>query len=118
MLVQNDARTLAQLPLAAFFIVVALPLYSASDLHRTNHDVLQTQGLSMLLFHNAYHHVFGRSKNERHGNYSARPANCDQATCACLPLRHNGIRFPIFGNAAEGHLLMRWLLRAAIPIAD
>src|SRR6516165_1418846 len=32
------------------------------DLHLTQRDVLETHGLSVLLFHNSYHHVFGDQK--------------------------------------------------------
>src|SRR3974390_77098 len=32
------------------------------DLHLTQHDVLETHGLSVLLFHNPYHKVFGDQK--------------------------------------------------------
>ncbi|MGC1450331.1 MAG: hypothetical protein WA830_09865 [Candidatus Sulfotelmatobacter sp.] len=35
---------------------------SSSDLHLTQHDVLETHGLSVLLYHNAYHRVFGDQK--------------------------------------------------------
>ena len=35
---------------------------STSDLHLTDHDTLETHGLSVLLFHNSYHHVFGDQK--------------------------------------------------------
>src|SRR5271157_6396112 len=42
----------------------ALPI-SSSDLHLTQHDVLETHGLSVLLFHNEYHRV--RSEERRVG---------------------------------------------------
>jgi hypothetical protein len=35
---------------------------SNADLHLTEHDVLETHGLSVLLFHNEYHRVFGDQK--------------------------------------------------------
>jgi endoglucanase len=35
---------------------------SNPDLHLTEHDVLETHGLSVLLFHNEYHRVFGDQK--------------------------------------------------------
>jgi len=35
---------------------------AASDLHLTKQDVLETHGLSVLLFHNPYHKVFGDQK--------------------------------------------------------
>ena len=40
----------------------AVLLGSSSDLHLTQHDVLETHGLSVLLYHNAYHRVFGDQK--------------------------------------------------------
>jgi endoglucanase len=36
--------------------------WSSSDLHLTQRDVLETHGLSVLLFHNEYHRVFGDQK--------------------------------------------------------
>ncbi len=36
--------------------------FCASDLHLSRHDVLEEHGLSVLLFHNSYHHVFGDQK--------------------------------------------------------
>lgn len=36
--------------------------WSASDLHLTDHQTLETHGLIVLLFHNSYHHVFGDQK--------------------------------------------------------
>ena len=48
------------------FVACALSLapqsWSCSDPHLTDHDVLETHGLSVLLFHNSYHHVFGDQK--------------------------------------------------------
>src|ERR1035441_4498323 len=35
---------------------------STPDLHLTEHDVLETHGVSVLLFHNEYHRVFGDQK--------------------------------------------------------
>jgi endoglucanase len=35
---------------------------STSDLHLTEHDVLEAHGLSVLLFHDEYHRVFGDQK--------------------------------------------------------
>jgi endoglucanase len=45
-------------------VVLAMPAVSLSesDLHLTKQDVLETQGLSVLLFHNPYHRVFGDEK--------------------------------------------------------
>ena len=45
-----------------FLLNTAVLSWSSSDLHLTQHDVLETQGLSVLLFHNAYHRVFGDQK--------------------------------------------------------
>lgn len=36
--------------------------WGSSVLHLTEQDVLETQGLSILLFHNSYHRVFGGQK--------------------------------------------------------
>ena len=47
--------------LALLFGITA-PAWPNSDLHLTDHDVLETHGLSVLLFHNSYHHVFGDQK--------------------------------------------------------
>jgi hypothetical protein len=41
---------------------LVVPLWSGTDLHLSQRDVLETQGLSVLLFHNSYHHVFGDQK--------------------------------------------------------
>ncbi len=41
---------------------VVVPLWANSDLHLTDKEVLETQGLSVLLFHNSYHKVFGDQK--------------------------------------------------------
>jgi endoglucanase len=45
-----------------FLLNTTVLSWSSSDLHLTQHDVLETQGLSVLLFHNAYHRVFGDQK--------------------------------------------------------
>lgn len=39
-----------------------VPAWSQADLHVTPQDVLETHGLSVLLFHNSYHRVFGDQK--------------------------------------------------------
>ena len=36
--------------------------WSSADLHLTQQEVLESQGLSVLLFHNSYHRVFGDQK--------------------------------------------------------
>ncbi|MGA8341198.1 MAG: glycoside hydrolase family 9 protein, partial [Candidatus Sulfotelmatobacter sp.] len=46
----------------ALLLATAVFSWSSSDLHLTQHDVLETHGLSVLLFHNAYHRVFGDQK--------------------------------------------------------
>ena len=38
------------------------PLWPQADLHLTEREVLETHGLSVLLFHNSYHPVFGDQK--------------------------------------------------------
>ncbi|HKT89513.1 MAG TPA: glycoside hydrolase family 9 protein, partial [Candidatus Sulfotelmatobacter sp.] len=47
-----------------FLILLAATAFAAStpELHLTKQDVLERQGLSVLLFHNSYHHVFGDQK--------------------------------------------------------
>jgi len=45
----------------AILLVCILPVYAA-DLRLNDQDYLETQGLSVLLFHNAYHGVFGDEK--------------------------------------------------------
>jgi hypothetical protein len=40
----------------------AVPLWAQADLHLTAQEVLETHGLSVLLFHNSYHRVFGDQK--------------------------------------------------------
>jgi hypothetical protein len=48
------------------FVACALSLasqsWAGSDPHLTDRDFLETHGLSVLLFHNSYHHVFGDQK--------------------------------------------------------
>lgn len=41
---------------------LTVPLWSQADLDLTEHDVLETHGLSVLLFHNSYHHVLADQK--------------------------------------------------------
>lgn len=43
-------------------LLLAIPSWPSSDLHLTDSDVLETHGLSVLLFHNSYHRVFGDEK--------------------------------------------------------
>src|SRR5215469_1987951 len=45
----------------SFVLQVAIQLWP-QDLHLTERDVLETHGLSVLLFHNSYHNVFGDQK--------------------------------------------------------
>src|SRR5215472_11126456 len=44
------------------FLAFSIPSWSNSDLHLTAHQALETQGLTVLLFQNAYHKVFGDQK--------------------------------------------------------
>src|SRR5215469_13106799 len=44
------------------FLAFSIPSWSNSDLHLTGHQALETQGLTVLLFHNSYHKVFGDQK--------------------------------------------------------
>jgi hypothetical protein len=48
--------------LTVFVVSATVPSWPSSDLHLTQHDVLETRGLSILLFHNSYHRVFGDQK--------------------------------------------------------
>lgn len=48
--------------LSAFLCVTAALCWSSSELQPTPQDVLETHGLSVLLFHNSYHRVFGDQK--------------------------------------------------------
>ncbi|HEU5403392.1 MAG TPA: glycoside hydrolase family 9 protein [Terriglobales bacterium] len=48
--------------LAAGLFTCAAFAVSNPDLHLTQQDVLETHGLSVLLFHNSYHRVFGDQK--------------------------------------------------------
>ncbi len=57
-------HTRSILNVSAIVLLFSIPLFSASspDLHLTQHDVLEIHGLSVLLFHNEYHRVFGDQK--------------------------------------------------------
>ena len=46
----------------ALLLSTTVLAWSSSDLHLTQHDVLETHGLTVLLFHNEYHRVFGDQK--------------------------------------------------------
>ena len=48
--------------LILFVLICAVPFLSSSDLKITDHEVLETHGLSVLLFQNQYHRVFGDQK--------------------------------------------------------
>lgn len=48
--------------LVLFFLVTSATAQNNSDLHLTQQDVLETHGLSVLLFHNSYHPIFGDQK--------------------------------------------------------
>ena len=54
-------RLAAKIFLTFFLISETFPLFS-SDLHLTQQGVLESHGLSVLLFHNPYHRVFGDQK--------------------------------------------------------
>ncbi len=51
-----------RLSLLVALLTIAIPSLSASDLHLTQQDVLETHGLSVLLFQDPYHKVFGDQK--------------------------------------------------------
>ena len=53
--------TLLNFLIFVFFTTAAIAQQN-SDLHLTQKDALETQGLSVLLFHNSYHPVFGDQK--------------------------------------------------------
>ena len=53
---------LALCVILVFMSSLVVPLWSGTDLHLSQKEVLETQGLSVLLFHNSYHHVFGDQK--------------------------------------------------------
>jgi hypothetical protein len=58
-------KNIAFIPkICALAVLLNTPVisWSQSDLHLTQHDVLETHGLSVLLFHNEYHRVFGDQK--------------------------------------------------------
>ena len=57
----EDRVSVLSICLAIFLFTFAIPLPGA-DLHLTPQDVLETQGLSVLLFHDPYHKVFGDQK--------------------------------------------------------
>jgi endoglucanase len=48
--------------LVVLILGIVGPCRADSDLRLTDHDVLEAHGLSVLLFHNSYHHVFGDQK--------------------------------------------------------
>jgi len=51
------------IPLFALLLGITIPVFSAApDLHLTPQQALETHGLTVLLFHNSYHHVFGDQK--------------------------------------------------------
>ena len=100
------SRTLV---LALCLIVVLMsslvvPLWSGTDLHLSQKEVLETQGLSVLLFHNSYHHVFGDQKMSGLEMSGYRR------------LRHSGMRYQIFKSENAGSLRMKSLGYRAIRI--
>jgi endoglucanase len=48
--------------LIALVLTAGVSSWAGSDLHLTQQEVLERQGLSVLLFHNSYHRVFGDQK--------------------------------------------------------
>ncbi len=46
----------------ALVFALTIPAYGSADLHLSKNETLETQGLSVLLFHNSYHRVFGDQK--------------------------------------------------------
>lgn len=49
--------------LLTLILGISIPAFSvAPDLHLTPQQALETHGLTVLLFHNSYHHVFGDQK--------------------------------------------------------
>jgi len=58
---KNNHSTLETCTVIGLLLTSVLS-WSNSDLHLTQHDVLETHGLSVLLFHNEYHRVFGDQK--------------------------------------------------------
>lgn len=46
----------------ATFLLLARSLWSSTELHLSPNDTLETHGISVLLFHNQYHKVFGDQK--------------------------------------------------------
>ena len=57
-----NATSIPKFFLIAFVLIAAVASWSSSDLHLTQREVLESQGLSVLLFHNSYHRVFGDQK--------------------------------------------------------
>jgi len=51
-----------ELCITAFLLIFNGSLWSSSDLHLSPNDSLETHGISVLLFHNQYHKVFGDQK--------------------------------------------------------
>jgi hypothetical protein len=59
---KNRASMLETCAIIGLLLNPSVLLWSSSDLHLTQHDVLETHGLRLLLFHNEYHRVFGDQK--------------------------------------------------------
>jgi hypothetical protein len=57
-----NLRNSAPKTILTSFVLISVLSWCATDLHLTDHDVLETHGMSVLLYHNAYHHVFGDQK--------------------------------------------------------
>ncbi|HET6178805.1 MAG TPA: glycoside hydrolase family 9 protein [Candidatus Sulfotelmatobacter sp.] len=58
----NNTASLLKTSLIALLLNTAVLSWSSSDLHLTEHEVLETHGLSVLLFQDSYHRVFGDQK--------------------------------------------------------
>lgn len=58
----TNTPALIRFCLIAVLFTIAIPFLAAANLHLTQQDVLETHGLSVLLFENPYHKVFGDQK--------------------------------------------------------
>lgn len=110
----------------AILLVCILPVYAA-ELRLNDQDYLETQGLSVLLFHNAYHGVFGDEKmsgveSSCMASASPRMAMCvfrqhpssgiqsrsSRIASALLPAVNSALLFPIL--IAGSAITSRWPL--------
>src|SRR5215469_5918751 len=51
-----------ELYISTFLLIFTGSLWSSTDLHLNPNDTLEAHGISVLLFHNRYHRVFGDQK--------------------------------------------------------